>query len=66
MRLGSWGSFGVVLHDPGEVAHGVRVNLAVQGLQVTELVPEGLGASVLVVAPARPVLVDSPTYIKTN
>ena len=55
VRSGSWGSFGVVLHDPGEVPHGVIVYLAIKSLQFAKLVPEVLGASILIVAPARPI-----------
>ena len=53
MGPGGWWKVVVVfLYDPGEVAHGVCVDLAVQGLQVTEFVPDRLRAVVLVIAPA--------------
>ena len=57
MGLGGWSEVDFVIFDDlGEVVDGVRVHLAFQGLEVAKLVPDRLGAVVLVVAPASSIL----------
>ena len=57
MGPGGWRVVDFIIDELGEVVDGVRVDLAFHILEVTEFVPDWLGAIVLVVRPAGSILV---------